>query len=127
MYPTEYLYSEEHEWLKVDGDVGELGITQFAQSELGEVVFVDLPEVGQTFDVGDEIGTVESVKAVAEVYTPISGEILEVNSALEDAPELVNDEPHADGWFVKMRISTPDELEKLMSAEKYQEFTEAKG
>jgi len=126
MYPKDYLYSEEHEWLSVEGDVATLGITEFAQKELGEVVFVDMPEVGQSFGAGDEIGSVESVKAVAEVYTPVAGEILEINDALEDAPELVNDDPHDDGWFVKLRIANPDELEDLMNAEQYQEFLEGK-
>ena len=126
MYPSDYLYSEEHEWLQVEGDVCVLGITEFAQSELGEVVFVDLPEAGQTFDAHEEIGTVESVKAVAEVYTPVTGEIVEVNSALEDAPELVNDDPHGDGWFVKLRYSSKDELDGLMNAEEYEEFVSAK-
>ena len=90
------------------------------------MVFVDLPEAGQTFEAGDEIGTVESVKAVAEVYTPVAGEIVEVNSALEDAPELVNDDPHGDGWFVKLRFSSKDELDGLMNAEKYEDFVSAK-
>jgi glycine cleavage system H protein len=126
MYPSDYLYSEEHEWLHVEGDVCVLGITEFAQSELGEVVFVELPEVGQSFDADDEIGTVESVKAVAEVFTPVAGEIVEVNSALEDAPELVNENPHDDGWFVKLRLSSAEELKGLMSAEEYGEFVSGK-
>ncbi len=126
MYPTDYLYSEEHEWLKVEADVAVLGITEFAQKELGEVVFVDMPEVGQSFEAGDEIGSVESVKAVAEIYTPVSGEIVEVNANLEDAPELVNEDPHSDGWFIKLRCSSADELKDLMSAEQYQEFLEGK-
>lgn len=122
MYPTEYLYSKEHEWILVEDDTCTIGITIFAQDELGEVVFVELPEVGQTFGADDEIGTIESVKAVAEVYTPVSGEILEVNGALEDAPEMVNDTPHDDAWLVKIRISDPSELEGLMSAAEYEEF-----
>lgn len=126
MYPSDYLYSEEHEWLHVEGDVCVLGITEFAQSELGEVVFVELPEVGQSFDAGDEIGTVESVKAVAEVFTPVAGEIVEVNSALEDAPELVNESSHDDGWFVKLRLSSTEELKGLMNAEEYGEFVSGK-
>lgn len=126
MYPSDYLYSEKHEWVKVDGDQCTVGITEFAQSELGEVVFVDLPEVGQNFARGDEIGTIESVKAVAEIYTPVTGEILEVGSALEDAPELVNEAPHGDGWLVKMRIEVPADLEELMSAEQYEEFIAGK-
>lgn len=122
MYPDEYLYSTEHEWIHVEGDVGTVGITAFAQSELGEVVFVDLPEVGAVVTNGDEIGTIESVKAVAEIYTPVSGEILEANSALEDAPEILNDDPHSDGWLVKIKIESEKELDDLMNAKAYEEF-----
>ena len=125
MYPAEYLYSREHEWVRVEDDVCTLGITHFAQQELGEVVFVELPEVGEVFDAGEEIGTIESVKAVAEVYTPVAGEILEVNPALADDPELLNDDPHADGWLVKLKFSTADDLKNLMSAERYEEFLRA--
>jgi len=125
MYPADYLYSREHEWVRVDDDVCTLGITHFAQQELGEVVFVELPEVGEVFDAGEEIGTIESVKAVAEVYTPVAGEILEVNPALADDPELLNDDPHADGWLVKVKFSTADDLKNLMSAERYEEFLRA--
>jgi glycine cleavage system H protein len=100
----------------VEDDVCTLGITHFAQQELGEVVFVELPEVGEVFDAGEEIGTIESVKAVAEVYTPVAGEIIEVNPALADDPELLNDDPHADGWLVKLKFSTADDLKNLMSA-----------
>ena len=126
MYPSEYLYSEEHEWVKVEDDVCTVGVTEFAQSELGEVVFVDLREAGESFEEGDEIGTIESVKAVAEVYTPVSGEIVEVNGELEDAPELINDGPHGEGWLVKIRMSDSSQLESLMSAEKYEEFIAGK-
>ena len=125
MYSSENLYSKEHEWAKVEGDLCVLGITEFAQAELGEVVFVELPEVGQTFGAGDEIGTIESVKAVAEVYTPVSGEIVEINGNLEDAPETVNEDPHDSAWLVKIRLSDPSELDGLMSAEKYEEFIKA--
>ena len=122
MYPNEYVYSKEHEWVQADGDVATLGITVFAQSELGEVVFVELPEVGASFGEGDEIGTIESVKAVAEIYTPVSGEIVEVNSDLEDSPEIVNDAPHKEGWLVKIKMSSPDEMSNLMNAEAYEAF-----
>ena len=125
MYPADYLYSREHEWVRVDDDVCTLGITHFAQQELGEVVFVELPEVGEVFDTSEEIGTIESVKAVAEVYTPVAGEILEVNPALADDPELLNDDPHGDGWLVKIKFSTADDLKNLMSAERYEEFLRA--
>ncbi len=125
MYSSKNLYSKEHEWAQVEGDLCVLGITEFAQAELGEVVFVELPEVGQTFGAGDEIGTIESVKAVAEVYTPVSGEIVETNDTLEDAPETVNEDPHASAWLVKIRLSDPSELDGLMSAEEYEEFIKA--
>jgi glycine cleavage system H protein len=123
-YPEDLLYTEEHEWVRVEDDVCVVGITQFAQEELGEVVFVELPEVGQVFDAGDEIGTIESVKAVAEVYTPVAGEILEVNEAVADEPELINDDPHHEGWLVKVRYSSADDLKKLMKADAYAEYTE---
>lgn len=123
-YPEDLLYTEEHEWVRVEDDVCVVGITQFAQEELGEVVFVELPEVGQVFDAGDEIGTIESVKAVAEVYTPVAGEILEVNEAVADEPELINDDPHHEGWLIKVRFSSADDLQKLMKADAYAEYTE---
>jgi glycine cleavage system H protein len=123
-YPEDLLYTEEHEWVRVEDDVCVVGITQFAQEELGEVVFVELPEVGQVFDAGDEIGTIESVKAVAEVYTPVAGEIIEINDAVADEPELINDDPHQDGWLIKVRFSSADDLKKLMKAEAYLAYTE---
>jgi glycine cleavage system H protein len=126
-YPKDYLYTEEHEWVRVEDDVCVLGITHFAQEELGEVVFVELPEVGQVFDAGDEIGTIESVKAVAEVYTPVAGEILEVNDALIEDPEALNDDPHGEAWLVKIRFSSAADLAKLMKADRYQEYVERGG
>lgn len=123
-YPEDLLYTEEHEWVRVEDDVCVVGITQFAQEELGEVVFVELPEVGQVFDAGDEIGTIESVKAVAEVYTPVAGEIVEVNEAVSEEPELINEDPHHDGWLIKVRFSSADDLKKLMKAEQYAAYTE---
>ncbi len=127
MYPTSYLYTKDHEWVRVEEDVCVLGITHFAQDELGEVVFVELPEVGQTFDAHDEIGTIESVKAVAEVFTPVGGEVIEVNDALADDPERVNGDPHGEGWLVKMKIRQAAELEGLMSAEEYKSFAAGSG
>jgi len=123
MYPETYRYSKEHEWFRVEEDGCVLGITDFAQDELGEVVFVELPEVGTSIAAGDEIGTIESVKAVSEVYTAVSGEVVEVNSALLDAPEKVNEDPHGDGWLVKVRLSTPSEIDGLMDSRQYAEFT----
>lgn len=122
MYPTDYLYSEDHEWIQVNEDICTLGITDYAQSELGDVVFVELPDVGQAFDVGDEVGTIESVKAVAEFYTPVAGEVVEVNEALDDEPEAINSDPHGDGWLVKMRCSGAPE--GLMDAVAYKAFVE---
>ncbi|MEP7009816.1 MAG: glycine cleavage system protein GcvH [Acidobacteriota bacterium] len=122
MYPSDYLYSKEHEWVRVEDDVCTLGITEYAQAELGEVVFVELPEVGQVFDSGDEIGTIESVKAVAEIYTPLAGEILEINEAVVDDPEILNEDPHHEGWLVKMRFSSADDIKSLMNAEEYEKF-----
>ncbi len=125
MYPSDYLYSREHEWVRVDGDVCTLGITEFAQQELGEVVFVELPEVGQVFDSGDELGTIESVKAVAEVYTPVAGEIIEANEAVVDDPELLNEDPHDEGWLLKIRFSSAADLKQLMNAEQYEAYTKS--
>ena len=125
MYPSEYLYSREHEWVLVEGDVCTVGITHFAQEELGEVVFVELPEVGHAFDTMEEIGTIESVKAVAELYTPIAGEIVEVNKAAADDPAIVNDDPHGEGWLVKIRFSTDSDLKGLMNAEEYDKYVQS--
>lgn len=126
MYPSDYLYSKEHEWIRIEEDVCVLGITDFAQKELGEVVFVELPEVGQVFDASDEIGTIESVKAVAEVFTPVAGEIIEINESLADDPELLNEDPHVDGWLVKIRFSSAADLKSLMNAEQYTEYASGK-
>ncbi|HEV3455864.1 MAG TPA: glycine cleavage system protein GcvH [Thermoanaerobaculia bacterium] len=122
MYPSDYLYSREHEWVKVMDDICVLGITEFAQQELGEVVFVELPEVGQVFNAQDELGTIESVKAVAEVYSPVAGEVVEINDAVVDDPEMLNDDPHGEGWLVKIRFSSADDLKALMNAEQYEEY-----
>ena len=125
MYPSEYLYSREHEWIRVQDDVCVLGITEFAQQELGEVVFVELPEVGQVFDSGDEVGTIESVKAVAEIYTPLAGEVVEINDAVVDDPELINEDPHHEGWLLKVRFSSAADLKQLMNAEQYEEYVKS--
>ena len=126
-YPSDYLYTEEHEWVRVEDDLCILGITQYAQKELGEVVFVELPEVGQVFDAHDEIGTIESVKAVAEVYTPVAGEVVEINEAVVEDPEVINDDPHGEGWLVKIRFSSSADLKSLMSAAQYEEFLAQEG
>jgi glycine cleavage system H protein len=123
MYPSEYRYTREHEWVKVDDDICVLGITDFAQKELGEVVYVELPEVGHVFDAGGEIGTIESVKAVAEVYTPVAGEIVEINESLAEDPQTLNEDPHGDGWLVKVKYSSSSDFDELMDAEAYEAFT----
>jgi len=125
MYPSENLYSREHEWIRVEDDICVLGITEFAQAELGEVVFVELPETGQVFDTGDELGTIESVKAVAEIYTPVAGEVVEVNEAVTDDPELLNEDPHGEGWLIKLRFSSASDLKDLMNAEQYEEYVKS--
>jgi glycine cleavage system H protein len=125
MYPRDYLYSREHEWLRVEDDLCVLGITEFAQQELGEVVFVELPEIGQVFDANDELGTIESVKAVAEVFTPVAGEVVEVNDAVVDDPELLNEDPHGEGWLIKIRFSSADDLKTMMKSEEYEEFVQS--
>jgi len=122
MYPDAYRYSKEHEWLAVDGDTVTVGITHHAQDQLGDIVYVDLPEVGSEFEAGDEFGSVESVKAVAEVYMPVSGEVLEVNEGLEDNPELVNSSPHEDGWILKLKMSDTSQLDEMMDAGAYATF-----
>lgn len=125
MYPSEYRYTEEHEWVHDRGDgTCALGITEFAQEELGEVVYVDLPEVGTRFDAGDEIGSVESVKAVAEIYTPLTGEVVEVNEAVGEDPELLNENPHEKGWLIRLRFDSPEELAALMDADAYRAYLE---
>jgi len=125
MYPRDYLYSREHEWVRVEDDLCVLGITEFAQQELGEVVFVELPEIGQVFDTNDELGTIESVKAVAEVFTPVAGEVVEVNDAVVDDPELLNEDPHHEGWLIKIRFSSADDLKSLMKPEEYEEYVQS--
>jgi glycine cleavage system H protein len=125
MYPSENLYTREHEWVRVEDDVCVLGITEYAQHELGEVVFVELPEVGQVFDTGDELGTIESVKAVAEFYTPVAGEVVEVNESVSDDPELLNEDPHGEGWLVKIRFSSASDLKELMKVNQYEEYVKS--
>ncbi len=124
MYPEDNLYSKDHEWISVKEDVGTIGITDFAQHELGDVVYVDLPEVGDTFEANEPFGSVESVKAVSEVFCPVGGEVIEVNSKLEESPELINESPHQKAWMVKIRLAKPEELKELLSAEEYEEYVQ---
>ena len=117
--PEQLKYSEDHEWAKVDGSRVTIGITDFAQGELGDIVFVELPEVGDTIQFGDPFGSVESVKTVSELYAPVSGKVVEVNTALVDSPEKVNESPYEDGWMVVVELSDDSELDQLWTAEKY--------
>jgi glycine cleavage system H protein len=119
--PEDLQYTKSHEWVRIVGDTATIGITDHAQDELGDVVFVELPDEGATFDAGDSFGTVESVKAVSDLYTPVGGEVVEVNSSLEDAPEKINDDPYGEGWIVKLR--TTDEAD-LLSPEEYEKVVE---
>ncbi|MFZ3200305.1 MAG: glycine cleavage system protein GcvH [Candidatus Acidiferrales bacterium] len=125
MYPTGYRYTKEHEWLNVEGSQATLGITDYAQQELGDVVFVELPKVGAQFKAGQSFGSVESVKAVSDIFSPVSGEITEINSALADAPEKINQDPHGAAWLVKIRLADPKEAAGLMDAAAYQAYIAA--
>jgi len=122
MYSEANLYTKDHEWILVQDNIGTIGITDYAQHELGDVVYVDLPEVGDTFEANEPFGSVESVKAVSEVFSPVSGEIVEVNAKLEESPELINQSPHDQAWMVKIRLSNPNELKELLSAQAYEEY-----
>ena len=117
-------YSEEHEWITVKNNIGTVGITDFAQQQLGDVVFVEMPVVGAKLNKGDEAGIVESVKAANEIYSPISGEVIEINGSLEDAPELVNSDPTGAGWFFKIELANASELDQLMDEVAYKTFIE---
>ena len=123
MVPDDRKYTQEHEWVLIEGDTGTIGVTDYAAGEMGDVVFVELPEPGSEFSQGDTVGTIESVKAVADLYLPLSGEILEINDAVVDSPELLNSSPLDDGWLMKVRIADPAELEQLMDAAAYSELT----
>ena len=120
--PDDVRYAEDHEWARTEGDRVRVGLSDYAQDQLGDIVFVELPKPGDSFEKGEEFGTVESVKAVAELYMPIGGEILSVNSALENSPELINEKPYKDGWMIEVKPSEPSELDSLMTREDYLEM-----
>jgi glycine cleavage system H protein len=119
--PEELQYTRSHEWVRTEGDTATIGITDYAQDELGDIVFVELPEVGATFDAGDSFGTVESVKAVSDLYAPVGGEVVEVNKALDDSPEKINEDPYGEGWIVKLSVSDEG---NLLSASDYEQLLE---
>ena len=127
MYPTNHQYTKEHEWVRVEGDIGVVGITDHAQQELGDIVYVDLPKVGATVEQGKTMASVESVKAVSDVFAPVSGEVVEVNGLLTASPEKLNEDPHGDAWLVKIKLSAPGEVKQLLSAEDYQNYVGAEG
>lgn len=120
--PENLKYTKEHEWVKVDGDILTVGITDFAQSELGDIVFVDIPTEGETLAEGEKFGDIEAVKTVAEAYMPVSGEVVEVNADLEGAPESVNQDPYGAGWMIKIKASDLSEIDNLLTADQYKEI-----
>jgi len=123
MTPDDLLFTKEHEWLRLVGETGTIGITDHAQKELGEIVYVELPKPGMKFKSGETFGTVESVKAVSELFIPVSGEVIEINEELGSAPEKINQEPYEDGWMIHIRLDSQDETADMLSAEEYDEYT----
>ncbi len=120
--PENLKYTKDHEWLRVEGSEGYIGITDFAQGELGDVVFVEVETVGETIEKEEAFGTIEAVKTVSDMFMPVSGEVIELNTALETAPELINKDPYGEGWVVKIKITKPEEINELLSSERYQEL-----
>lgn len=123
--PDDLHYSKDHEWVRVDGDVAVVGITDYAQDSLGDVVYVELPKVGDDFAANESFGSVESVKAVSEVFSPVSGEIVGTNEALADTPENVNQDPYGEGWMIRVKMSNPGEVDSMLTAAEYEDFTKA--
>jgi glycine cleavage system H protein len=121
-FPEDVKYTKEHEWIRVQGNTGIVGITEYAQGELGDVVFVDLPAVGKKVKQGESAGTIEAVKAVSDIYSPVTGEVVETNPVLQKTPEIVNKEPYGGGWMIKFKIANPAELNTLLDAKQYREL-----
>lgn len=126
MYPQELLYTKEHEWIRVDESIGTIGITDHAQKELGDIVFVELPKVGDHVAANESFGTVESVKAVSEIYSPVTGEVTAINSKLQSSPEILNTDPHGDAWLIQVRLADRREIENLMTADDYEAYIQEK-
>jgi glycine cleavage system H protein len=122
MYPEEFLYTQDHEWIRVDGTTGSIGITDHAQKELGDIVFVELPQLGTLVAAKESFGTVESVKAVADIYSPVTGEVTAVNPKIQQSPELLNSDPHGEGWLIQIELRDRSETEHLMTAEEYEAY-----
>jgi len=125
--PENLRYSKDHEWVSVNGEAVSIGITDYAQSSLGDVVYIDLPRVGDRFGTHEAFGSVESVKAVSEIFTPVAGEVVEVNDGLNDAPEKVNNDPYGDAWFIKVKMENPGEADAMLSAVEYEEYLSSQG
>lgn len=126
-YPDTYRYTEEHEWIDLEGDAGTVGITDHAQSELGDVVYLELPGSGDRVEAGTPFGSIESVKAVSELFAPVNGEVIEVHDALIEEPEIVNEDPHGEAWMIRVRLDDPSEVDGLMSADQYRAYLEESG
>jgi glycine cleavage system H protein len=124
MYPKDFFFTKDHEWVKIEGGIGVVGVTDFAQKHLGDVVYVEVPEVGKHLDVHQTIGVIESVKAVSDVYSPISGDVVGVNENLSGSPELINQDPHGKGWIIRLKVADRADTEKLMTAADYEKFLE---
>jgi glycine cleavage system H protein len=124
MYPENLLYTKDHEWVSVDGEIGTIGISKYAEQSLGDIVYVDAPKVGTSIEAGKTLGSVESVKAVSDIYSPVTGEVMEVNAALATTPEKINEDPYQLGWLAKIKLSAPDELKALMNAADYTKYVE---
>lgn len=122
MYPADYRYTKDHEWIKVDGSTGTVGITDYAQNELGDVVFVELPKVGARIEAGKSFGSVESVKAVSDLFSPVTGEVTEINATLADTPEKINKDPHGGAWLIRVKLANPSEANSLMDAKAYEAY-----
>jgi glycine cleavage system H protein len=127
MHPNELRYSKDHEWIRVDGERGTVGITDYAQKQLGDVVFVELPAPGRSLRAGESFGSVESVKAVSELFSPVAGEVLEVNAALSGKPETINDDPHGAGWMIVLKLANAGEVQSLMDAPAYEAHVQGEG
>lgn len=120
-FPDELKYTKEHEWIRIENGTAVIGITDYAQSELGDIVYIEFPQKGKTFSKNESVGTIEAVKTVADLYAPVSGEVIEVNSELSDTPELVNQDPYGRGWMIKIKLTNPSEVDELMDSSAYKE------
>lgn len=121
-FPNELKYTSEHEWIRVEGNIGIVGITDFAQNELGDIVYVDIPVLGKTIAQNDVFGSIETVKVVSDLFSPVSGTVVEINTAINDAPEKINKDPYGEGWLIKIKLSNPQEVSNLLSSEAYQKL-----